>query len=113
MTLLNEKNDCVDSIRTICRSTSLWRKCLTVRWPDDPRNARASTLLDQLVGDVAKLSDEQWSALKHPYHWASEGWRDSLNQTARQVGFHHRNGDLDCFIKALLQNLSVSKSVAA
>lgn len=113
MTLLNTKNDCIDSIRNIARSTSAWRKSLTVRWPDDPRNAQAVTLLDQLAANAVNLTDEQWAALQPHFNWASESWRDGLNQTGRQVGFHNRNGELDYFIRALVQNLSLSQSVAA
>jgi hypothetical protein len=111
--MLNEKNDCIESIHSVLDRTSTWRKSLTVRWPDDPRNARAAARLDQLAADAANLTDEQWADLKSHYNWASTVWRDTLNQTARQVGFHHRSGDLDYFIKALAHNLSVSKSVAA
>ncbi|MDH2341549.1 hypothetical protein [Bradyrhizobium sp. SSUT77] len=109
----NDKEECIESISKTLERASAWRKSLTVRWPDDPRNARAYTRLDQLAADVASLTDDQWATLRCHYNWASESWRDGLNQTARQVGFHHRIGDLDYFIKVLVQNLSVSKSVAA
>lgn len=110
---LNEKNDCVDSIRNAARSTSAWRNSLTVRWPDDPRNARAAAWLDQLAADVVNMTDAQWEDLKPYYSWASEIWRNGLNQSTKQVGFYHRSGDLAFFIEALVQNLPPLSSVAA
>lgn len=109
----NDKQECIESISKILERTSAWRKSLTLRWPDDPRNARAAATLIQLAAEAANLTDEQWATLQPHYNWASENWRDSLNQTARQVGFHCRSGDLDYFVRVLAQNLSVSKSVAA
>ncbi|WFT94385.1 hypothetical protein QA633_40055 [Bradyrhizobium barranii] len=113
MKMNNDKQESIESISKTLERTSAWRKSLTVRWPDDPRNARASTRLDQLAADVANLTDDQWTALQPYFNWASENWRDSLSQAARQVGFHNRSGDLDYFIRSLVQNLSVSKSIAA
>lgn len=109
----NDKEECIESISKTLERAAAWRRSLTVRWPGDPRNVRASTWLDQLAADVVNLTDEQFATLQPHYNWASTIWRDTLNQTARQVGFHHRSDDLDYFIKALAQNLSVSKSVAA
>ncbi|MDH2350869.1 hypothetical protein QCM80_09335 [Bradyrhizobium sp. SSUT112] len=111
--MINDKQDCIESVTKVLERTSVWRKSLVARWPDDPRNARAAARLDQLAADATNMTDDQWTELKSYYGWASESWRDSLNQTARQVGFHHRSGALDYFIKALVQNLSVSKSIAA
>lgn len=111
--ILNSKEDCIECITKVLESASAWRTSLTVRWPADPRNARAAARLDQLAADAPNLTDEQWLELQPFYGWVSETWRGSLNQTARQVGFHHRAGDLASFVKALLQNLSLQSSVAA
>ncbi|MCK1459601.1 hypothetical protein IVB34_14690 [Bradyrhizobium sp. 2] len=111
--MLNDKNDCIESIAKTLERTSAWRKSLTARWPDDPRNARASTWLDQLAADVVDMSDAQWEDLKPYYSWASESWRNGLNQSTKQIGFYHRSGDLAFFIEALVRNLSPLSSVAA
>lgn len=111
--MLNDKPDCIESITKALKNTSTWRKSLTIRWPDDPRNALASGSLDQLAADAVNLTDEQWSELQAHYGWASETWRNSLNQTARQVGFFHRAGDLASFVRALLHNLPLPSSIAA
>ena len=111
----DNKQDCIESISKALRRTSAWRRSLIVRWPDDLRNKRAADRLDKLAEDVASLTDAQWVELQ-PYHgsgWEALAWRDGLNLTARQVGFHFRAGDLDFFVRALIQNLSISSSVAA
>lgn len=110
---LNTKEDCIDSITKTLERTAAWRKSTSIRFPDDPRNTRAVERLNQLAADAFNLTDEQWSDLQPWYGWASEEWRNGLNQTARQVGFFHRAGDLAFFVKALLQNLSLTSSIAA
>ena len=91
----------------------MWRKAMTIRWPDDPRNVRASKLLDQLALDAADLTDTQWAMLQPYYGWTSETWRNCLNETGRQIGFFHRADNLSHFVKALVQNLSLSSGIAA
>jgi hypothetical protein len=109
--ILNDKDDCIESIIRVLESTSAWRKTTSARFPDDPRNMRAAITLDKLAVDVASVTDEQWLELKpHFGGWASEDWRNGLSQTARQVGFHHRAKDVNFFLKVLVQNLT---SVAA
>lgn len=110
--ILNDKNDCIESIARVLERTSTWRKALTANFPDDPRNMRAAGMLDRLASDVANLTDEQWSDLKLHFSWASPAWRDALSNATRQVGFHHRAKDLNSFVQALVQQLSLS-SVAA
>ncbi|MGY3079698.1 hypothetical protein ACVWZZ_006106 [Bradyrhizobium sp. LM6.10] len=111
--MLNEKNDCIETIAKTLDRASAWRQSLTARWPDDPRNARAAAWLDQLAADVANMTDAQWEVLKPYYSWASGTWRNGLNQSTKQVGFYHRSGELAFFIEALVQNLSPLSSVAA
>jgi hypothetical protein len=108
----DNKLDCVESIVRVLERTSAWRKAITINFPDDPRNMRAVNILDQLAIDAANLTDDQWADLRTHFGWASMPWRDSLSQTARQVGFHHRAKDLNSFVSALVQQLSLS-SVAA
>jgi len=50
--ILSTKEDCVANITRALERTSLWRKAMTVRWPDDPRNMRAAQKLDQLALDA-------------------------------------------------------------
>ena len=111
--ILNDKNDCIESITRALEGSSAWRKAISVGFPDDPRNMRASETLDELAADADNLTDEHWRVLR-PYFggWASETWRSGLSKTARQVGFYHRAKNFDVFVKALAHNLS-SLSVAA
>lgn len=113
MTLDNDRSDCIDSTIKVCQRTSAWRKALTIRYPEDPRNARAARALDNLSREAAKLTDDQWAEIKRYYGWASEAWQNGLNQTTRQIGFHHRCGDLATFVKVLLETLAISSRTAA
>jgi hypothetical protein len=109
--MINDKQDCIESIIRALEGTAAWRRTTSARLPDDPRNMRAATTLDKLAVDVASITDEQWFELRpHFGGWASEGWRNGSSQTARQVGFHHRANDITSLLKVLVHNLS---SVAA
>jgi hypothetical protein len=111
--ILNSKEDCAANISRALERTSLWRKAMTVRWRDDPRNMRAAKKLDQLALDAADLTESEWLMLQSHYSWTSEKWRNALNETARQVGFFHRAENISHFVKALVQNLSIHSSVVA
>ena len=111
--MLNEKIDAVESIIKALVRTSGWRKATARRFPDDPRNMPAVVLLDKLATDAANMTDSHWESLKSYFSWSSETWRDALNTTARQVGFHHRGKDFDSFVTLLIHNLSNAQSVAA
>jgi hypothetical protein len=115
MTLNEQKNEIIESIAKALDRTSSWRKSPTARFPDDPRNARAEAKLNKLAADVANSTDAQFEELQKyfGYGWESLTWRDGLNQTARQVSFAFRAGDLDFFVRVLVQNLSLSSSIAA
>jgi hypothetical protein len=110
--ILSGKQDCIESMARVLERTSAWRKAITVNFPNDPRNVRAAETLDKLAIDFANLTDEQWSDLETHFGRASEKWRDGLSQVARQVGFHNRAKDFSSFVRALVQQLSLS-SVAA
>jgi len=107
--ILNDKQDCIDSIAKALERTSAWRKAIAVNFPDDTRNIRAAETLDKLAIEANDLSDDQWAALNpHFGGWASEKWRSGLSQAARLVGFRHRAKDLSIFTKVLVEQLSQS-----
>jgi hypothetical protein len=82
------KQDCSESIAQYVERTAVWRRSLAVKFPGDPRNARAAETLEKIAIDAAELTDEQWSLLRPNFGgWASETWRDALGLAARQVGF--------------------------
>jgi hypothetical protein len=110
--MINEKNDAVEYIIRVLEQKSAWRKSITAKFPDDPRNKRASDRLDQLAVEAAAMTDEQFAALKPYFGWASVTFRDATSQVARQVGFYHRAKDFAAFVAALVNELSHS-SVAA
>ena len=106
--ILNDKQDCIDSIAKVLERTAAWRKAIAVNFPDDNRNIVAAATLEKLAVDIANLTDEQWSALKPYFGWASGTWRNGLSQAARSVGFHNRAKDFNFFAKVLVQQLSQS-----
>jgi hypothetical protein len=110
--MINDKNDAVEYIIRVLEQKSAWRKAITAKFPDDPRNKRASDRLDQLAVEAAGMTDDQFAALKPYFGWASVAFRDAMSQVARQVGFHHRTKDFASFVAALVHELSLS-SVAA
>jgi hypothetical protein len=108
MKMINDKQDCIESIVRVLERTSEWRKVTSARFPEDTRNAKSVKILDRLAVEAINLTDAQWLELSPYFGWASQTWRNSLNQTSRQIGFFHRAGDLDVFVKILIQNLSAS-----
>jgi hypothetical protein len=99
--------------RPILEQKSAWRKTITTKFPDDPRNKRASDRLDQLAIEAAEMTDGQYDLLKPFCGWVSVTFRDAASQVARQVGFYHRAKDFSAFVAALVHELSQSSSVAA
>jgi hypothetical protein len=111
--MINDKNDAAEYIIRVLEHKSAWRKAITAKFPDDPRNERAADRLDQLAVEAAGMTDDQFAALKPYFGWASVAFRDSLSQVARQIGFHHRGKDFASFVAALVRELSLSSRIAA
>jgi hypothetical protein len=109
----NSKSECIESIVRAMERSSVWRKSLALRYPDDPRNLRAAETLAALAAEAADMTEEQWNTLSSQFNWASERWRAALNDTARGIGFHIRTRQFDVFLKALLQRLTLAAGVAA
>jgi hypothetical protein len=99
--ILVDKQDAVESIARILEQTSAWRKRTAAKFPDDPRNAKAAEMLDQLAIDAANLTDEQFTDLRPHFGWSSQIWRDGLLTAARSVGFAHRNTNFASFVRTL------------
>jgi hypothetical protein len=109
----NSKSECIESIVRAMERSSVWRKSLALRYPDDPRNLRAAETLETLAAEAAAMTEEQWNTLSSQYNWASERWRSALNDTTKGIGFHIRTKQFSVFINALLQRLSLTTSDAA
>jgi hypothetical protein len=56
--ILNDKQDCIESIARILEQTSAWRRKTAAKFPGDERNTKAAEMLDQLATDAAKLNDD-------------------------------------------------------
>jgi hypothetical protein len=112
--IMNDKNDCVESIAKISEKTSAWRRSTAAKFPDDQRNINAAEMLDLLAIEAANLTDEQWTALQpHFAHgWSSQVWREALSTAARMVGFGHKSKSFDAFVRLVLRQLP-SASIAA
>jgi hypothetical protein len=110
--ILNDKQDCIESIVRILESTSAWRKRTAAKFPDDPRNAKAAEMLDQLAIDAASLTDEQFTDLQPHFGWSSQTWRDGLVQATRFVGFAHREKNFNSFVRLVVRQLPTSRVAA-
>jgi hypothetical protein len=93
MNIENEKIDCTDALTFGLNRTAQWREKMAVRYPSDPRNARAAECLLKLASEANELSDADWSRLAPHASWANEHWREAISQTARAVGFQHKVKD--------------------
>jgi hypothetical protein len=110
--ILNDKQDCTESIARILEQTSAWRKRTAAKFPGDQRNIKAAEMLDKLAIDVANLTGEQFTDLQPYFGWSSQTWRFALVEAARLVGFAHKSGSFDAFIRLVVRQLSPA-SVAA
>ncbi|MGY3588526.1 hypothetical protein ACVIGB_002515 [Bradyrhizobium sp. USDA 4341] len=111
--ILNDKDDCIESIARSLERTAAWRRTLVVKFPDDPRNAKAAEALEKLALAATDITEAQWSELQPKFGgWESQTWRNALSQSARVIGFQHRSVNFNFFVKILLQNLT-AESVSA
>ena len=80
--ILNDKQDCVESIAKVLERTSAWRKAIAVNFPDDPRkcaccrDARKSSLLMQPT--LQRLCF--WNVAKRLESSRSLGWLPSQGE---------------------------------
>jgi hypothetical protein len=110
--ILNDKQDCIESIARILENTSAWRKATAVKYPDDLRNIKSSEMLDQLAKDSANLTDEQWKEFTPHFGWSSQIWRGAVVQAAKMVGFAHRNRSFESFVRAVVRQLPTMRVAA-
>jgi hypothetical protein len=111
--ILNDKQDCIESIARILERTSAWRRSTAAKFPGDERNIKAAEMLDQLAIDAAKLTDEQFNDLQPFFGWSSPTWRAGLVEAARLVAFAHRSKSFDSFVRAVVRQLPATSHVAA
>ena len=101
MTTLNDKEDCITSIKASLRQTANWRQTkIARRFPDEPKNLEAAKTLLRLA-DEADLSASDWAIFKPHFNWSSPRWITATNETARMVGFRGRIFDFDDYLDAL------------
>jgi hypothetical protein len=110
--ILNDKQDCIESIARILEQTSAWRKRTAAKFPSDPRNTKSAEMLDKLAADAANLTDEQFNDLQPFFGWSSPTWRVGLVEAARLVAFAHKSKDFDAFVRLVLRQLPPA-SIAA
>ncbi len=101
----NNKKYCVDSLSGSLKRTASWRRSLQTRFPNDPRNERAATRLDQLASEVNELTEDAWLELQKFYAWDSWNWSDAVSAASRQVEYRNVN-TLPAFTKTLVGILS-------
>jgi hypothetical protein len=110
--ILNDKQDCIESIARILESTSAWRRKKAAEWPADQRNEKAAEMLDQLAKDCASLTDEHWNEFTPHFGWSSQNWREAVVQAAKMVGFAHRGKTFESFVRTVVRQLP-SQRIAA
>jgi hypothetical protein len=111
MPINSNKQICIDDLSAGMKRSANWRRGLQAKFPDDSRNGRAATKLDQLAGEAKDLGDHAWEKLVPYYNWSSAKWSDAVSQTSRQVGFRSVD-DLPAFVERLVSILS-QPSIAA
>jgi len=111
--MIDNKTDCVDCLVRSLERSSVWRRSLSAKFPDDPRNQRAAETLDTLAVQAARMTDEQFALLQPHFSWASPSWRAAVSTSCRQVGFHNRSKEFDSFARALVHELSLPSRIAA
>ncbi len=104
-----DNSDMIDSFVVGLNRTGKWRQVMAVKYPLDPRNARAADLLLKLAAEASELSDEAFAKLKPHYSWASPRWREAISETARNAGFQRKITNLQSFVDCLLDVLSEQK----
>ncbi len=109
---IEDKADCIDSLKFGFAHSGSWRGKKAVLHPSDPRNARACQCLAKLAGEADQLSDKDFLRMQPYYGFTSERWREAISQTARLVGFKYKIKDLPTFVDALLEVLSQPTVVA-
>jgi hypothetical protein len=97
------KIDCIDSLVFGLNRTAEWRKKMAIRYPSDPRNARAAERLSRLAIEAAGLSDDAWLKMQPHYGgWANKRWWEAISQAAQGAGFQPKTKDLQSFVEHLL-----------
>jgi hypothetical protein len=96
--MLNDKQSCADNICANLNQSSIWRRGLQAKYPNDPRNGKAAAILDTLADETNDLTDEAWQQLKPYYRWDSTVWADALSLASRHVAFKSRLRSLPSFV---------------
>ena len=86
-----------DVIAASLSRTATWRRGMVLKWPSDPRNARAAASLDALsqVDGSDVLPDT--SAEIEPF-LGLQMTDDVLSEVGWETGFKHRHKDIDGFL---------------
>jgi hypothetical protein len=111
MNIENEKEHCASSTSNRLAKASIWREGLSVRYPQDQRNARAAESLAELAKAFADLPDSEWAELKPLYKLDCPRWQEAVSITAKRVGFQYGR-TLPIFVMNLIGLLS-QPSIAA
>ena len=102
---MNEKEDCIASLRRELNGTARWRERLAGRFSDD-RNSKAVVAINRLSERLDEISDEDFAELRPHFNWASEKWLDAVSRTARQIGFAFPRPSVKFFLRVVINTLS-------
>jgi hypothetical protein len=106
--MLNDKQSCADNICSNLNQSSIWRRGLQAKYPNDTRNGKAAVILDSLADETNDLTDADWLRLRPYYRWDSLIWADALSLASRHVAFKTRIRTLTAFVNHLVGILSES-----
>jgi hypothetical protein len=88
--------------------TGNWRRLLTIRHPEDTRNAVAAERLFDLASQADDISDPVWNSLRPFFNPKNSRYSDAVSRACREVGFRTYPRDIDDFALTILDALAVS-----
>jgi len=94
----------VDFIKFRLAGSSAWRRCLSTKFPDDPRNLLAAKALGRLANDDSEISPVTMAAIK-PFVDGPE-FVDAVSAVATSVFFRTRPENLDEFLRLVVAKLT-------
>jgi hypothetical protein len=94
----------IEAIQFRIARTADWRRSLAADYPDDDRNGRAATRLDQLAkADPRGVSTETLAALAD--QMTSRTMPGAISEAARDVEFRRQREGLDEFLQIVLTKI--------
>src|ERR1700676_870104 len=111
--MINNKQSCIDSLCGSFTRSTIWRRGLQAKYPNDPRNGKAAETLDRLAEETNDLTDEAWLQLKAYFNLSCPRWSDAVSLASRRVEFQRNIRTLPAYVNHLAEILAEQNAVAA